>query len=914
MSLSTKEISSSCFCHCCSDTYQEGVLVEGWKKELRHHFIIDKASGAEFVRKYAPSSAASPPPGDIKKTLAKFERWKPQKGHEADSYPDLLTALGSLVSLFPADKRPDFMDCHKIKQYFPFTAFAKNHHSTFPDIAISFPGKKLDSDSSPDWFGFSGIMVAKAEGNDDPFKKKGLMHCRTLVQLAVNARNLMHAHGLTCTFVLGIYGTVLRICRFDHSGAIICQPLRLNNVEDLKVIRQFFWNFVHPTEEGPFVGWDPTMRRLSPEDEKWLQDRLRIAKVHVDTNKFPLSEARSLQIFDGEDESGREPQTLIAFKILDVNGRLFSRATTVWHAIRDTRRLVNGRLIDTPVSPDDLRVRVIKEAWRQIVRRPEKEFYDRLGSAIAPNERKGLPNLLCGGDLGEREVRLWESALYGAPAPISLNGGHHKSRLSAPTTQRSVATPPPSLSATSSSLKRPVHRPMQQTFVWRRGKGANYWHRERSHMRFVVAEVGRPVTQFRNTKELVMAFRDAIIGHRTAMTRGGVLHRDISVGNILIVDDPAMQDQGCGFIHDFDYSSMSRNVPHGDISSLSAEAVDDLLVADDTEGLLKERTGTFLFMAIDLLGRNTRPVIHAIRHDLESFYWALLWVVIRHIDCRATSIDGLTRQETCAHVFKQDDGSIARMAKSDWMMNDAQGLEILHNPPFTFLMTKFSELVKEKSLTYDNVLSLFDAALAAGPWPEVDDDGPLEYIPPDMRTVNDFSSSETQSERHRRRRRKRAARAAKGKTRETTVEHGPDDSDDSDDDDEYDDPWESDAEIQPGRSQGENDAGSLNLDIGKAVSALRTAPLFNVEDLRDAAEVSMMLHGDDSDMEDVDIDPATLRSLRGMHLAPAPWEAGSSDVAECRAGQSHSGQGQPRSSHTGPGADDAGHCRRGQPS
>ena len=135
-----------------------------------------------------------------------------------------------------------------------------------------------------------------------------------------------------------------------------------------------------------------------------------------------------------------------------------------------------------------------------------------------------------------------------------------------------------------------------------------------------------------------MAFRDAIIGqssyfvtlprdsltrpdvhtgHRTAMTRGGILHRDVSVGNILIVDDPALQDQSCGFLHDFDYSSMSRDVPHYDISSLSAEAVDDLLVADDTEGSLKERTVSLLlpivafFASIDAIRDNRRELFYS---------------------------------------------------------------------------------------------------------------------------------------------------------------------------------------------------------------------------------------------------------------------------------------------------------------
>ncbi|PIL28127.1 hypothetical protein GSI_09778 [Ganoderma sinense ZZ0214-1] len=889
MSLSTKDISSSCFCHCCSDTHQEGAL-EGWRRELRHRLIVDKASGTEFVRKYVPSSAASPPPGDIKKAIAKFARWKPQEGHELESYPDLLKALGFLVSSFPADKRPDFMDCDKIKQYFPFTAFAKNHHSTFPDVAISFPGKKLNPGNSPDWFSFSGIMEAKAERHEDPFKKKGLKHCKTLVQLAVNARNLMHAHGLTCTFVLGIYGTVLRICRFDHSGAIICQPLRLQNVEDLKVIRQFFWNFVHPTEEGPFVGWDPTVRRLSPEDERWLQVRLKDAKVQVDTNKFPLSEARSLQIFDGEEESGREPQTFIAFKILDVNGRLFSRATTVWHAIRDTRRLVDGRLIDRPCSAD-LKVRIIKEVWQQTLRRPEKEFYDRLDSAVPPGDRKGLPSLVCGVDLGEREVRLWESALYGAPEPVAPDGAHHKSRLSAPASRRSP-TLPPSLSVPIGPSNRPVHRPLQQTFTWRQGRGAKYWHRERSHVRFVAAEVGRSVTHFRNTKELVTAFRDAVIGYRTAMTKGGILHRDISVGNILIVDNPASQDQCCGFIHDFDYSSMSRVAPQDDISSLPTAALDSLLLADDLHEFLKERTGTFLFMAIALLNPSPEPIIHAIPHDLESFYWVLLWVVLRHTKHVVASMKGKSRHETCAEVFKQGDAEEASKSKFFWVKFHVKYLDVTRNKPLTDLLKQFAVLINDDNvvLDYDQVLELFNTALASESWPDAKLDGPLQYIPPDMRTVNEFSSEDSSDQRRRHARKRARALAGKGKGRATTPEQS-----DTDPEEDYDEPWESGDEDADETLPAAADADDVQADgDGDAPIHYESFdpsdyPGFDEQDWRDAADVSAILRFD-VDEEDLDIDRAVLRSLRGMHLAPAPWEAGPSNVAQRQTGESRSGQ------------------------
>ncbi|TBU46964.1 hypothetical protein BD309DRAFT_831662, partial [Dichomitus squalens] len=53
------------------------------------------------------------------------------------------------------------------------------------------------------------------------------------------------------------------------------------------------------------------------------------------------------------------------------------------------------------------------------------------------------------------------------------------------------------------------------------------------------------------TRELVEAVRDAIEGHREAW-EVGVLHRDVSTGNILISERP--EERLRGFLHDFDYS------------------------------------------------------------------------------------------------------------------------------------------------------------------------------------------------------------------------------------------------------------------------------------------------------------------------------------------------------------------------
>lgn len=351
---------------------------------------------------------------------------------------------------------------------------------------------------------FSMVIEAKATAAQDPFLKNSLDSCSTVLQLAVNARGLMHAHGLLATFVLGFYGDTARIARFDHTCAVVTQSLSLKSVSDLKTLQRFLWRFVNPCEVVPFVGCDPTIRRLTSDDEVWLKSRL--ALVGIPPDALFITEARCAEVYDDDDDDDiatMAPKPYIMFKALDISGRLFSRATSVWLGIRDTR---------DKDDEEEVCLRVIKDAWRQLVHEPESTFYDRL-DIIPDDERIGLAKLLDGGDLGEREVRLWETAVYGRPS--SKDDIDHHSRLSSPRTTTSeevLDKAPRSLFMSSRTTALPSHRPMQQTFSWRLSRGKDYWHRERSHMRFVIDTVGKPITRFDSTQELIQAVWDAIQG------------------------------------------------------------------------------------------------------------------------------------------------------------------------------------------------------------------------------------------------------------------------------------------------------------------------------------------------------------------------------------------------------------------
>lgn len=249
-------------------------------------------------------------------------------------------------------KSLDFVDCHGHALHFPWSQHTPAH-VTYPNIGVSFPGQKFqDMAAAPDWPELSMVIEVKPEKEGDPFVNEGYKHGKALVQIAVDARNLLHSRGHLAVFVLGVYNDVVRILRFDRASAVVSQPIRLTATEDLKILRCFFWRFVNPCEGSSVVGCDPTSNCLNAEDISWLKGRLALA--NFDTNGVAFDRARRVEVHDRSLSS--DPKPYFAFQVIDVNSHLFSRATTTWLGILDTRRVIRGRVVDGPVSASDLRL------------------------------------------------------------------------------------------------------------------------------------------------------------------------------------------------------------------------------------------------------------------------------------------------------------------------------------------------------------------------------------------------------------------------------------------------------------------------------------------------------------------------------------------------------------------------------
>ncbi|TFY74279.1 hypothetical protein EWM64_g9734 [Hericium alpestre] len=127
------------------------------------------------------------------------------------------------------------------------------------------------------------------------------------------------------------------------------------------------------------------------------------------------------------------------------------------------------------------------------------------------------------------------------------------------------------------------------------------------HYRVVLDTIGRPLKTAKSSREICVSIRHAIESHWIAYSKAGILHRDISGGNILITKSK----NGVGYeglLIDWELcKSVSPKAPRRDW-----------------------RTGTWQFLAAEILMEPRTP--HKLRHDLESFFYVLLYHVLRY--CR----------------------------------------------------------------------------------------------------------------------------------------------------------------------------------------------------------------------------------------------------------------------------------------
>ncbi|KAJ6114174.1 hypothetical protein N7512_007619 [Penicillium capsulatum] len=118
----------------------------------------------------------------------------------------------------------------------------------------------------------------------------------------------------------------------------------------------------------------------------------------------------------------------------------------------------------------------------------------------------------------------------------------------------------------------------------------------RVHRRIILCDYGKPIYKASTRAALLAALEGCITGHQS-LQRAGILHRDISINNLMINEDKE-NPSWPSFLIDLDLAIKEQRVG---VSGANG------------------KTGTRAFMAIgSLLGEK-----HSFMHDLESFFWVI---------------------------------------------------------------------------------------------------------------------------------------------------------------------------------------------------------------------------------------------------------------------------------------------------
>ncbi|KAJ4158024.1 uncharacterized protein LMH87_008571 [Akanthomyces muscarius] len=118
----------------------------------------------------------------------------------------------------------------------------------------------------------------------------------------------------------------------------------------------------------------------------------------------------------------------------------------------------------------------------------------------------------------------------------------------------------------------------------------------------ITSPLGRALHTFQTRLELLEVLRDAIKCHRSLYMDAGLLHSDISSGNMIIVDDPD-EGQPPGMLIDLELATPRDPAPERDTSIIC---------------------GTRPYMAIGYI----RDEAKTYRHDQESFFYVFLWMIV----------------------------------------------------------------------------------------------------------------------------------------------------------------------------------------------------------------------------------------------------------------------------------------------
>ncbi|OAA65095.1 serine/threonine-protein kinase Sgk2 [Akanthomyces lecanii RCEF 1005] len=435
----------------------------------------------------------------------------------------------------------------------PRTPLAGSAGKRSIDIGIVNGDIAHKSDSQSSRYRWSHVLVP-GELKSNP---KADTASAAWIDLARYAREVFAAQA-TRRFILGftLCGSRMRVWEFDRLGGIASEPFDINDQHGGRQFVATILAFLRMNEE--MLGFDPTIKTCG--GQQFI-----------------------------EIERNNETERFIIDEVIQRSRCIAGRATVCWKAHR----------ADAPQIP-----LVIKDSWQYTDREQEGEllrdatdkgvknvaqYYHHETVCVRGTEDDILQNVRKGLDattgtkyqLGRGTLSSSAGASRGSHQIRSAGAGRKR-----PSSETSANLPPRKRSGSASPVKP------------RLGVLPN-----RIHRRIILGDYGKPIYRASSRVALLSALDGCVHGHES-LHNAGLLHRDISINNLMMNEDT-------------------------DNPSRSAFLIDlDLAIREQRTAAsgARAKTGTRAFMAIGaLLGDH-----HSFMHDLESFFWVLFWVCIHY--------------------------------------------------------------------------------------------------------------------------------------------------------------------------------------------------------------------------------------------------------------------------------------------
>ncbi|KAI5790696.1 hypothetical protein DFH27DRAFT_570996 [Peziza echinospora] len=404
-------------------------------------------------------------------------------------------------------------------------------------------------------------------------------HSKMVLTISHRVREIFGTQpGRRYVHAFSLCGSLLRCFLFDRSGVVASEHFNIHSKPELTV--RVFHAYLYGSPE--WTGFDPTIQVAD-------------FNSHHPRTYDPTAQVRGDPFINSFADDGNPTQLYLDPTPLWLSPTIASRGSVCWRARKADSESGNWEF-------------VVKDQWRNEERDHEGILLESLKGIEGVTQMVHYEDVMVA-ELKDDTVHSIRRGLdfdSQSITEIVLPSNQEVYRLVAESSN-SISTPPAQPAFSPYNLRHKRSRPSTDSHRSQTPKRRRNALSEenasnskaiapynRIHGRLVLHNVGRRLKHFQTREELLLALRSAIKGYCNMLNKG-IMHRDVSVNNIMISTSTS------GYLIDLDFAV--------------------LLCRQNASGA-PHRTGTPEFMATDVLDGKS----HLPRHDLESFFYVLIWI------------------------------------------------------------------------------------------------------------------------------------------------------------------------------------------------------------------------------------------------------------------------------------------------